>query len=1186
MKIELMKHAIVMLGTMKHTLLKELSPHLIVMIKDINFVPEKSSPRLRRRVSYILKKEKMKSTADILIDSLQSLTELKGKIRISSDSGKIYTSSFPGSSKSLFIKSISGIEKQIVLLCPTVQSVNETKVELSILGMEEKVIAADDLSVETLQERLTDINTRESFILISTYDLLKLKLPAKKAIDKNTTRIEIGGNLTYNDLLEYFNTINYNRDKYVDSPGDFAVRGSIIDFWSYSEKQPCRLEYDGDFLESIRHFDPETQRSLDKLTSVTVAASILTDEENASDIFDYLNNPLVIAADYELQNLFTEKNSSPELIVEEEIDNDLKDELYDGGYEQGQEFTRLSFGGQEQDHEGKKSLEIIFEKNTRWLIEDAVGHHDDRVQLHLTEAPVVNSNFELLYNFLKDYTAKDFQVIIAVENELQKNRLFELLSEFKPANQTGGKELSELFDAGKIKIIVLAVKSGFISKNSHLVLLTDYQIFNKPYRTKLSTKAKYKKSRVKDFASIKKYDYVVHVNFGIGQYVGLETIKIGEVEQESIKILYAEGGTVYVNLNYLSLVKKFSSQDNIPPKLTVLGGGEWKSTKKKVKAKIKETARELITLYAKRKSAQGFSFSTDSIWQKELEASFFYEDTPDQTKVTEEVKRDMESENPMDRLVCGDVGFGKTEIAVRASFKAINDGKQVALLVPTTILAEQHYNTFKDRLTQFPVRVEALSRFQSKAEQVEITKKLENGEVDLVIGTHRLLSKDILFKDLGLLIIDEEHRFGVMAKEKLRSIKANVDTLTLTATPIPRTLNLSLLGARDLSIIATPPPNRQSIYTKVDLFDIHKVREWVLNEIKRNGQIYFVHDRVQSIEKIAAYVQKYIPEIKIGIAHGQMKPSELEKVIHNFLLKNYHMLISTKIIESGLDIPNVNTIIVNRADRFGLAELHQLRGRVGRSDRQAYAYLLVPSLNAITKKAVKRLQAIEEYTDVGEGFNLSMRDLEIRGAGNLLGTEQSGFIDAIGFDMYLKLLDEAVEELKQDEFKEIFKELPSQQERSEPTIDTFFEIGIPKLYMPDQADRLSFYTALFSMIKIDELDEIKDEMADRFGKFTPNIERLILAAILRFYSSFALFERIIIQSNRVIIILPKGERENFYQNKFVLLLSYINTNYAKEIKFVQVKDTLKLEMNNKFNSPEAVMNFLIKFCKEVIEIIS
>ncbi|MFA5803585.1 MAG: transcription-repair coupling factor [Melioribacteraceae bacterium] len=1113
----------------------------------------------------------MEKHIDILINTIQSLRELKEKIFISTQNEKIFVSPFAGSSKSLFIKSIVEKEKQILLLCPTVQSVNETKVELNILELEDLIVSADELNAESLQERLTDLNKRNKFILISTYEILKLKLPSKNTIDKNTTKVEIGGNLTYNDLIEYFNSIDYNRDKYVDGAGDFAVRGSIIDFWSYSEKQPVRLEFDGDFMESIRHFDPESQRSLDKLSSATIAASINA-EELSADIFDYLNNPLVFADEFELLNLFNKKINITQQKYEEEIDDDLKEELYEGNGEQGQD--------QEQEHEEENhSLEKIFEKNARWIIEDAIGQHYERINLQLNQAPAINSNFELLFTFLKDYANKNFQIIIAVENELQNQRLYELLADYK-------KELAELFDAGKIKIIVFGIKSGFIAKHDNLILLTDYEIFNKPYRTKISTKLKYKKSRIKDFASIKKGDFVVHENFGIGQFVGLETIKIGTTEQESIKILYAESGVVYVNLNYLSLVKKFSSKDNIAPRLSVLGGGEWKSTKKKAKSKIKEAARELITLYARRKSAQGFSFSADSIWQKELEASFFYEDTPDQTKVTEEVKRDMESENPMDRLVCGDVGFGKTEIAVRAAFKAINDGKQVALLVPTTILAEQHYNTFKDRLIQFPVKVETLSRFQNKSEQTTITKNLEKGEVDLVIGTHRLLSKDISFKELGLLIIDEEHRFGVMAKEKLRSLKANIDTLTLTATPIPRTLNLSLLGARDLSIIATPPPNRQSIYTKVDTFDIHKIREWILTEVKRNGQIYFVHDRVQSIDKIAAYIQKYVPEIKIGVAHGQMKPSELEDAIHKFLSKQYHMLISTKIIESGLDIPNVNTIIINRADRFGLAELHQLRGRVGRSDRQAYAYFLVPSLDTITKKAVKRLQAIEEYTDLGEGFNLSMRDLEIRGAGNLLGTEQSGFIDTIGFDMYLKLLDEAVDELKQDEFKDVFKDLPKQQERSSPTIDTFFEIGIPHSYMPDQADRLSFYTALFSMIKIEELEEIKEEMTDRFGKIPPNVERLILSAVLRFYSSFALFERVVIQFNKITIVLPKGDKENFYQNKFILLLTFINENYSKDIKFVQANETMKFEMNNKFGSAEAAMNFLIKLCKEIIEVIS
>lgn len=1083
----------------------------------------------------------------------------------------IDASTFVGSTKSLFIKNIFEIENQIVVFLPSIQIVNETKVELAILGLENFVVPIDDLNYEVLQEKITDISSRKKFILLSTYELLFVKLPSSTQINESTTKIEVGGNLGFEDLIEYLNSINYNKDKYVEQPGDFAVRGSIIDFWSFSEKQPCRLEFDGDFIESIRHFDPETQRSSNKISSVTLAQSI-HETENTSDIFDYLNNPLIFVKQEELLNLLDDSASVIEEVnISEDIDEELKEELYENVIDEKVEKKPIQ-------KEQKFNKENLFSKNARWLIEN-VFHTENQINLGFSEPPVINSNYSILAEVLVDHTNKNFRIFIAVENELQSNRLIELLSELNP-------QLQDFFDTGKIKAEILAIKSGFTHRESKLLVLTDYQIFSKPYRTKLSSKANFKKSRVKDLASIKKGDFVVHENFGIGQYAGLEKIKIGDIEQESIKILYAEGGVVYVNLNYLSLVKKFSSQDNVQPKLSVLGSTEWKTTKKKVKSKIVEAARELITLYAKRKSSQGFAFSSDSIWQKELEASFMYEDTPDQIKITQEVKSDMENINPMDRLVCGDVGFGKTEIAVRAAFKAVNDGKQVALLSPTTILTEQHFNTFKDRLSQFPVKIEALSRFQSPSKQKEIIENLAKGNIDIVIGTHRLLSKDVQFKDLGLLIIDEEQRFGVMAKEKLRALKANVDTLTLTATPIPRTLNLSLLGARDLSIMATPPPNRQPIYTKVEKFDIFKVREWILYEVRRNGQIYFVHDRVQSIDKIAQYVQKYVPEIKIGIAHGQMKPSDLENVIYKFLNKEFHMLVSTKIIESGLDIPNANTIIVNRADRFGLAELHQLRGRVGRSDRQAFAYFLVPSLNSITKKAIKRLQAIEEYSDLGEGFNLAMRDLEIRGAGNLLGTEQSGYIDSVGFDLYLKMVDEAVEELKQSEFSDVFKDLPKPIERSEPTFDAYFEIGIPQSYMPDQADRLSFYTTLFSLLKIEELDDIIDEMKDKFGKPPLIVERLIKAAELRYYASLALLERIIIQKQKVIIVLPKGEREDFYKNKFMLLLSFINSHYSKEVKFVQVKDSLKLEINKSFDNPNLILEFLINFCKQIIEIIN
>ncbi|MDP1994379.1 MAG: transcription-repair coupling factor [Ignavibacteria bacterium] len=1114
----------------------------------------------------------MKQPFEQIIDKIESFGVLEEKIKAREKC--VYVSPFSGSSKSLMVKKIAHLENQILLLLSSVQTVNEVKVELSILGLEKFVVAADDLSPEMLQEKLTDLNSRKNFVLLSTYELLKLKLPSKQNIEANTTNIEIGGNLSYDDLIEYFNAINYNRDKYVEQPGDFAVRGSIIDFWSYSEKQPCRLEFDGDFIESIRHFDAETQRSADKLELVTLAASLAPVEENLGDIFDYLSNPLIFADEYELQNTFLPKVVSSEVKLQDDIDDELKEELYDADDTTDQV--------QERDHDRdqvkneKLSIDELFGKNARWVIEDALGK-DERIQLHLHDAPVINSNYELLSNILLDYTSKQFQTIIAVENELQSKRLYDLLCEFK-------SEMVGVFDSGAVKLQIFPIKSGFVDKQSKLFVLTDYQIFNKPYRTKLSTKAKYRKSRVKDFASIKRGDFVVHESFGIGQYAGLEKIKIGDIEQESIKILYAEGGVVYVNLNYLSLVKKFSSQDNVQPKLSVLGGSEWKTTKKKVKAKIKEAARELITLYAKRKASKGFSFSADSIWQRELEASFMYEDTPDQTKVTEEVKGDMEDEHPMDRLVCGDVGFGKTEIAVRAAFKAMNDGKQVALLAPTTILTEQHFNTFKNRLSQFPVRVEALSRFQSTVKQKEIVEKVSKGEVDIVIGTHRLLSKDIKFKDLGLLIIDEEQRFGVMAKEKLRSYKTNVDTLTLTATPIPRTLNLSLLGARDLSIMATPPPNRQPIYTIVSTFDMAKVKTWIHYELQRSGQVYFVHDRVQSIDKFSAYLHRFMPEIKIGIAHGQMKPAQLEEIIHGFLNRKFDVLLSTKIIESGIDIPNVNTMIINRADRFGLAELHQLRGRVGRSDRQAYAYFLVPSMEGINKKALRRLQAIEEFSDIGSGFNLAMRDLEIRGAGNLLGTEQSGFINDVGFDLFVKMINEAVEELKYEEFKEVFENLPKPQERTDPTIDAYFEIGIPTAFMPDQMDRLSFYTALFGVKNLIEIEEIKEEMIDRFGDLPILVRRLMAMAMLKYFASRALFERVIIQRKNIFLILPKGAKQDYYEIRFIEMMRFILERYKETVKFQQQKDSMKLVIENRFESPEKTVEFLIRFSKEIAEL--
>ncbi|PKL87636.1 MAG: transcription-repair coupling factor [Ignavibacteriae bacterium HGW-Ignavibacteriae-2] len=1118
----------------------------------------------------------MKKDIKDFFNSIQTIDLFQSELKRGfANSNIIFTSSLPGSSFCLLANYLNATEKQLILLVDSPKDVQELMVELNVTGLADSTVIIDDFNIENLQEKLTDISNRQNFIIVSTFKLLLQKLPSKDALTKNTTIIEVGSDLTYDDLVEYLNFSEYSKDKYVENPGDYSTRGSIIDFWSYSERQPCRLEFDGDFLESIRYFNPESQRSSIRIPNITLAAKVngeSTDQE-LSTIFSYLKNPVILASEFELNALFNKDSKTNIKNTQDDIDQDLKEEIF-SGTDADSSVNRNEVLSEKTNI----SLQNLFDEKARWIIQQEIGEAENKYLFGLTDTPPINSNFDLLSKALLNFAGKDYKIIITAENEMQVKRLADLLSELN-------ENIRLLIESGKISIIDFAIKKGFVSKQENLVVLTDYEIFNKPFRTKISGKHKLKKSKARDLASLKIGDYVVHENFGIGKYSGLETINIGMTEQESIKILYAEGDVVYVNLNYLGLITKFSSNEEIKPSLTHLGSNEWRSTKKKVKAKIKDAARQLIILYAKRKAEQGYAFSADTIWQKELEASFMYEDTNDQSKVTDEVKVDMESSTPMDRLVCGDVGFGKTEIAVRAAFKAVTNNKQVALMVPTTILAEQHFNTFKDRLSQFPVRVEALSRFSSKREQTDTVQRLSEGKVDIVIGTHRLLSKDIQFRDLGLLIIDEEHRFGVMAKEKLKSIKENVDTLTLTATPIPRTLNMSLLGARDLSIIATPPPNRIPIVTKVETFDIIKIREWITHELLRNGQIYFVHDRVQSIDKIAAYIKRHIPELKITVAHGQMKPNQLEKVIHDFLAKKFDMLIATKIIESGLDIPNVNTIIINRADRFGLAELHQLRGRVGRSNRQAFAYLLVPSMDTITKKAVRRLHAIEEYTDLGEGFNLSMRDLEIRGAGNLLGTEQSGAINTVGFDMYVKLLDEAVDELRQGEFKNEFKDLPKAADRSSPTIDSYFEIGIPKDYMPDQADRLSFYTALFSIIRIDEIDEITDEMKDRYGKFPEIINRLILAAKLRFNASIALFERIVIKKDQVIIILPKGDREEFYTTKFSVLMKFIMEKYSKEIFFKQGKEAMKLEMRNKFSSPESILDYLIKFCEQVIKLL-
>ncbi|MBI3189936.1 MAG: transcription-repair coupling factor, partial [Ignavibacteriales bacterium] len=680
----------------------------------------------------------------------------------------------------------------------------------------------------------------------------------------------------------------------------------------------------------------------------------------------------------------------------------------------------------------------------------------------------------------------------------------------------------------------------------------------------------------KELQQLRRGDYITHVDRGIGQFVGLHKINVAGVEQEVMKLLYDEGGVMYVNLASLRRVQKYASKDGFVPKLNRLGSGDWERVTSRAKKRIKDIARDLIKLYAKRKLEQGYSFPADTHWQKELEASFMYEDTPDQARTTLDVKRDMEDTAPMDRLICGDVGFGKTEVAVRAAFKAVSDGKQVAVLVPTTILAMQHYNTFMDRLSKYTVRVEHLNRFRTAKEQKSIIEGMKSGTVDVIIGTHRLLSKDIGFKDLGLLIIDEEHRFGVSAKERLRQFRAAVDTLSMTATPIPRTLQFSLLGARDLSIIATPPRNRLPIQTEIIAFGTegkqthwNVAREAIMHELYRGGQIYFVHDRVENIDLIADQLRAKIPEAKIHVAHGQMEGHELEKTIMDFLEKKYDVLVCTKIIESGLDIPSVNTIIINRADRFGMAELHQLRGRVGRSNVQAYAYLFTPPLSVVPKVTLRRLQAIEEFNELGSGFNLSMRDLEIRGAGNLLGAEQSGFVTDMGFEMYEQILREAVEELKQEEFEELFKDqTPTSQITHHTSVESVVDVDvdafIPDFYIESDTERLDIYRRLSKALSEQEVNEMRNELQDRFGEYPEEVEFLFLTVLLRVIASATRFRKVEVKGKTLTLSLPPLTDIEFYGNHgetsspFQQLITFISHQSKGAMRLEQSETDLKI----------------------------
>jgi len=917
-------------------------------------------------------------------------------------------------------------------------------------------------------------------------------------------------------LIERLTGLGFERVDFVVEPGQFALRGGLMDVFSFAYDHPYRLEFFGDEIESIRTFDPASQLSVKKLKTAKILPNLQRKEivERRNSVLQIL--PKNARLWFKNQGLIIDKLNNGFNLAEkhfEELSGELKHLNPHELFISGKDF----YNGIQSFHN---------------ILIDAVATNSD-LSFNIDPQPHFNKQFDLLLDDLKNKDEQGFETIIASESDKQLLRLNQIFEDLEPEveyhHYTGLK---------------IGLHQGFIDKSAKLAIYTDHQIFDRYQRFRLREGFGGKENiTLKELYDLRKGDYVTHIDHGVGRYDGLEKIINNGKEQEVIRLIYKNDDLLYVNIHSLHRIAKYSGKDGTIPKLNKIGSPAWKTLKNKTKKKVKDIAEELIKLYAERKSQPGFAFMPDTYLQTELEASFIYEDTPDQEKATMDVKNDMQADFPMDRLVCGDVGFGKTEIAIRAAFKAVTDSKQVAVLVPTTILAYQHFKTFSERLNDFPARVEYISRFRSRKQITQILKDLSEGKVDILIGTHKIVSKDVKFKDLGLLIIDEEQKFGVGIKEKLKQIKVNVDTLTLTATPIPRTLQFSLMGARDLSVINTPPPNRQPVLTEVRSFSEETIRDAIHYEVSRRGQVFFVHNRVQNIMEVAGMIQRFVPDVKIAIAHGQMDGSKLEKTMLDFIEGDYDVLLATKIIESGLDIPNVNTIIINEANHYGLSELHQMRGRVGRSNKKAFCYLLAPPQMALTDEARKRLQAIEEFSSLGSGFNIAMRDLDIRGAGNILGAEQSGFISDIGFEMYQKILDEALQELKSKEYGEQNKDQKPSEFISDCQLDTDLNALLPDDYIENIGERLSLYKELSQIDNEENLIHFKRSLEDRFGSLPDAAQNLIDSIRIKWLGKDLGFEMIRLKNNFLYAYFITNQESPFYSGDyFGNLLSSIQSN--------------------------------------------
>jgi transcription-repair coupling factor (superfamily II helicase) len=1001
----------------------------------------------------------------------------------------------------------------------------------------------DNANVLLRAEVLNRINSRKKPAIIVTYpEALFEKVVTRRELDKNTLKVTVGDKISIDFINEVLFEYEFKRVDFITEPGEFSVRGGIVDVFSFSNDNPYRIEFFGDEVESIRSFDVATQLSIETQKKITIIPNVENKvfQENRESFLDYISEKTVIfiqnTEDFLLQ-LDKQFGKAEEAFAKlsQEIKRSEPEQLF---------LNQASFI--------KRAMDFSIVE----LSSKPIFRTTKKFEFHIQPQPSFNKQFDLLLNNLSENHFNGYKNYLFCSNEAQAKRFHDIFETLDEANSENIRK--------QYNTIVLPLYQGFIDEENQITCYTDHQIFERYH--KFNIKSGYSKKQnitLKELTTLSVGDYVTHIDHGIGRFGGLQKIQVEGKTQEAIKLVYADNDIVYVSIHSLHKISKYNGKDGAPPKIYKLGSNAWKILKQKTKARVKHVAFNLIQLYAKRRLDKGFQFAPDSYLQNELESSFIYEDTPDQTKSTQEVKADMESDRPMDRLVCGDVGFGKTEVAIRAAFKAVDNSKQVAILVPTTILAYQHYRTFTERLKDMPVTIGYLNRFRTAKQKAETLKDLADGKLDIVIGTHQLVNKNVVFKDLGLLIVDEEQKFGVNVKDKLKTIAANVDTLTLTATPIPRTLQFSLMAARDLSVITTPPPNRYPIETNVVGFSEELIRDAISYEIQRNGQVFFINNRIENIKEVAGMIQRLVPNARVGIGHGQMEGRKLEELMLAFMNGEFDVLVATTIIESGLDVPNANTIFINNANNFGLSDLHQMRGRVGRSNKKAFCYFICPPYSAMTDDARKRIQALEQFSELGSGFNIAMKDLEIRGAGDLLGGEQSGFINEIGFDTYQKILNEAIDELKENEFKDLYPEendIETKEYVKDLQIDTDFELLFSDEYINNVSERLSLYNELGAVKNEEELIVFQNKLIDRFGPMPPRAKALMNSIRIKWIATRLGIEKLVMKKGKMIGYFVSDQQSAYYQSKrFTNMLQFVQKNSAIcKIKEKETPTGLKL----------------------------